>query len=195
MKYAAFFLIALGASLSTSCVNLEPSPDMTKLYTLGPVSSFEGSEDSGDKKRIYISRPNLPVYLSGSQLAYREADGELKALGSARWAEPIEEGLSRALAEFIAAEASDIDVYGYYPWVYPSRDIPKIKLHVYQLSAYIDGRVVLEARWEISSSDSESVSGLFRATDLGWSKGDASSLVAAWNEGIRQLAIAVSSEL
>ena len=153
--------------------------------------------DSGkpDSVGIYVARPDLPVYLEGTQLKYRKSDGELKSLSAARWAESLEDGLARALTEHLVAHSSDIAVSGYYPWPYLSRETPKLHIQAHQLIAYDEGGVQMEVHWHLTKSGDRIASGQFSSADLEWRMGNAASLVAATNEAIRQLSAAIASEL
>ena len=75
MTIRYFTLVVLTCTL-TACVNLKPKADTTRTYLLGPVDvSSKGESSLHD---IYIARPNLPAYLEGNHMQYRNEQGELK---------------------------------------------------------------------------------------------------------------------
>ncbi|MGB1126746.1 MAG: PqiC family protein [Opitutales bacterium] len=195
MKYTLFIFLLITALASTSCVNLKPRPDSTKLYTLGPVPALANAVSAEKSKAVYVARPNLPLFLNGNQLKYRLSDGELKRLSAARWAEALDEGIARAMAEFLSASSPTVSVSGYYPWPYLSADLPKLNLHFHQFAAHDDGSVHLEVDWQLRRTGGASVSGRFTATSLRWSKNKASSLVSALNEGLKQLSDEIAGSL
>jgi uncharacterized lipoprotein YmbA len=67
------------------------------------VSSGAG-EGTGDRPRVYLDRVELPDYLLRDELIHRDDDYSLTYLYSIRWAEPLDIGIQRVLAEELAAQ-------------------------------------------------------------------------------------------
>jgi hypothetical protein len=174
------------------CVNLKPQQDSVKLYVLGPNEFTQPAKTSAAS--IYIARPNLPAYLDGKRLQYRHADGEVRSLHTARWAEPLQEGIARTLAEFLI-ESSDRRVSGFYPWPKQSMGDMELRVHFHKLGAMADGEIQMVAKWELLGSKAIERSGTYRSQDIQWRLGDAESLVAGFNQAIRQLALEVTGAL
>jgi uncharacterized lipoprotein YmbA len=181
------------ALLAGGCVNLKPSPDTVKSYTLGPAS-LESLEKFPGREGVYVARPDLPGYLAGTRFHYRGFDGELVQLPSARWAEPLEEGISRAVSEFLNHEGVPASG-GYYPWPYRSRDIPKLHLSILRLGAYENETIQFQVAWEILQDEATIASGLYVQDALAWEVGDASSAVEGFNAGLRALAAQIAAEM
>mgnify|MGYP000865313625 CR=1 FL=1 len=182
-----FMMFALGSLLlgllMSSCVNLKPKPDPVKLYALGPIESQP--THNTQRVAIYVARPDLPAYLDGKRLQYRNPNGEIDELGKARWAEPLEEGIARSVSEFLMAKQP---VSGFYPWPNRVRDSSELLLKFYKLGALSDGTIRMVVDWELRDGVNIQQSGCFESSAIGWDQGNAESLVAGLNQALQQLA-------
>lgn len=168
------------------CVNLKPTEDTRKEYTLGLVD-LPDFESEQQVERGYIARPHFPGYMEGYGLKVRSAAGEVFELKDARWAEPIEIGAARALSHYIEAASGGIKS-GFYPW--PQSDFEENVLHVrfHQLIATEDGRIQLSASWEIKSVEAEGMSGVLTISDGTWIPGKSETMVSGLNAALEALA-------
>jgi len=187
------YILMAVAIASTSCVNLEPKPDTTKLYTLGPVPAPDEGRAVSQVQGLYVASPDLPLFAIGNKLNYREADGELKSLPAVRWAESFDTGVARAMADYL--NASGHVIVGYYPWPYLSTETPKLTLNFQEITAYADGRLQIAATWSLEKKGRQIGSGQFASEGVTWSVGNAASYVAGLNEGLKQLAGEIVSSL
>jgi uncharacterized lipoprotein YmbA len=186
----AFILLFLCFGL-TACVNLKPKPDTVRLYVLGPLdTAVESGVLSGPA--IYIARPDLPTYVDGTRLQYRRQGGELRSLSGARWAEPLQEGVSRALSEYLSSQHA---INGYYPWPKLSSVTSQVRVRFSQFGATADGQIQLSAHWQIEGPEAVVREGVFAAADLKWQTDDAQSMVAGLNEALQALAADISNSL
>ncbi len=174
------------------CVNLKPKADVVKLYALGPGEFSPEAAKAGPP--IYVARPDLPAYLDGKRLQYRHADGEVRSLRRARWAEPLQEGVARALAEFLI-DSNGLPVSGFYPWPEPSGGELKLRVHLHQIGATAAGEIRMVANWELQNGRVLVASGLYQSEGIEWRPGDAESLVAGINLALSQLAAEVAGAL
>ncbi len=180
-------LSVVGITLS-GCVNLKPKADPVKMYALGPVDS--SASVSGQGPSIYVERPNMPAYLDGKRLQYRTASGEVEALKYARWAEPLEEGIARCIAEHLI-QSSGQHVAGFYPWPDRSKESLDLYVQFYKLGAFENGEVRMAATWELKLGSKTQRAGTFQAQGVTWERDNAESLVTAINSSLAQLAEAV----
>ena len=179
---AVFFLVSF-----SGCVNLQPTEDVTRHYALGAASGSLSLSPTVAQPALYIARPNLPSYLEGPNLQFRSGDGAVRSLGSARWVEPLDQGVARALGELML-ESGSVVVRGYYPWPAASRKTPQLKVDLYRFGARADGAIELSARWQIVAGDGTvERQGQFSAEGLQWRVGDSASLVAGLNQALVQL--------
>lgn len=180
-------LLVIGALLAVTsgCVNLKSKPDRVQQYALG--ASLQQELAVSDPAAIYISRPNLPGYLNGRNLQYRDASSEVVSLRQSRWAEPLDQGVARALAEcWLQSGASSVS--GYYPWPRKSNSSPQLKVNFYRLEAFSDGRIEVVADWQLlGAAGGVEKQGQFRAKEISWQLGDPESLVRGLNAALLQL--------
>ena len=179
---AAVFLLGLPA-----CVNLKPAPSQAFSYTLGPVDGAALPQPEAQAQAIYILRPQVPTYLDDDRLSYRLASGEVINLFGARWAEPLAEGIARAMSLLISESRLAV-VEGYYPWPNTSPEAARLSLNFQRFGATESGQVQVVARWELKQADGKIVDGQYVSDSLGWVVGEPDTLIAAYNQALRALA-------
>ena len=187
-----FTLFLLCCTL-TGCVNLKPKADTVRLFVLGSVDAVYESGSPG-RGAFYIGRPDLPAYLEGTRLQYRHMDGEVESLSGARWAEPLQEGVARALNEFIGS-AQENSSDGYYPWPKLSSATPQVRVRLLQFGAIADGRIQLNANWQIEGQGGVVAQGTFIAEGFKWQPSDPKSFVAGLNQALEALAAEIAAAL
>ncbi len=183
LRLITLFIVS---SLLTGCVNLKPREDSTKEYVLGPIDVL--ALGTGPiEERGYIARPQLPVYMEGSELKIRSADGEITSLPGVRWAEPLDVGVARALSHYFQAVSGGIKS-SFYPWAKPGKAATTLQVTLHQMVATDDGHIYLSASWELKRPDTSVQTGAFSKVDVEWLPGDAGSMVAGLNAGLEALA-------
>lgn len=193
MKY---HLLAVGllSLLFTSCVNLDPVEDDLQMYALGSVSDRPETEFPDNANNvIYIARPDLPAYLSNNRMLIRSEDGEIRHLGGIRWVEPLEEGVARALSEYISRAGGQF-VAGYYPWPRLSNNTPMIRVRFSELSFEDDGTIHVVAFWWEGRDEEILKGGIFEPNDITWTPGKPSTLVTAFNRILEQVGEEIASK-
>ena len=113
-----------------------------------------------------------------------------------RWAEPLDQGLARAVAEDLSRD-SRIRAYGFSPGAPPVAHSYDVWIRLERFEGNDNGEVVLRARWSISSAGNSSPI-TSRTVDIrrnGWRPGDYTGLVrllsAEVTEMSRQIAKAI----
>lgn len=192
MILRVFVLLVLSFSL-IGCVNLKPREDTRKVYTLGALE-LPVADSTQQGERGYIARPHFPGYMEGDGMKVRSADGEIRDLEGARWAEPIDVGVARALSHYIESASGGIKS-GFYPWPQLSFAENVLYIRFHQLDATSDGRIQLSASWELKRTSSEPQSGVFTISDGTWTPGEPRSLVAGMNTALEALADKIFSSL
>ncbi len=185
MKIRALLLLILSCGL-TACVNLKPTAHSVQRYVLGPVAAVTVQASAGSD--LYVARPDLPTYLEGNRMQYRGEGGELQSLYGARWGEPLQEGIARALSELVAQQSGG-QGGGFYPWPKSSAQATVLRVQFYQFGATADGRIQLAANWQLEGVGGLVTSqGAYIAEELTWTPGQAPSLVAGVNAALVVLA-------
>jgi len=191
-RYFIVWLLSILCAVLSGCVNLTPSKVVTKLYALGPIEAT--SVKVGQSTELHVSRPNLPVYLDGKRLQYRGSNGEIGELRGARWAEHLEEGVARSLAEYLI-QVGATQVTGFYPWPQRSRDGLSLRVRFFKLGALEDGSIRMLASWDLLKGSTLQKSGVFESSQIQWDPSSAESLVAGLNSALEEFAREIVTEL
>lgn len=186
-KTLSFFASAICFIFLAACVNLKPVPSITTSYTLGPVDLSPPVRNSTVGEPIYIVRPQVPTYLDGSRLSYRSVSGEVKNIFGARWAEPLAEGIARAMSLYLS-KSSSFSVEGYYPWPNTLTNGSRLTLNFQRFGATESGSVQVVANWTLKDSGGKLKKGQFVSSNLIWDVESPDSLVAAYNSALELLA-------
>lgn len=192
MKMYAIGIAGLSFLLS-ACVNLKPVEDNLKLYVLGDPKGVEVVETASSVEEcFYIASPDLPSHLSNDRFMVRTLNGELIEKSDVRWAEPLEEGICRALSEYISREGRWVT--GYYPWPKLEANIPQLRVRFNELAFVDDGSVRISVFWVVRNRSDVLSGGVYNTYDLSWDPESPESLVKALNAALEGLATAVIAE-
>lgn len=102
--------VALLAAVS-ACSLPQAQPDLTRFYLLNEVThKADVNEVVGQPPRIVLRPVIVPEYLRGKIMQVRVADNELRFIDQARWAEPLEAGMTRVLREDLAQRPARLRV-------------------------------------------------------------------------------------
>jgi uncharacterized protein len=183
----------LGLLLLVSCATREPLPNYFVLTGTGPRAA---RTHAAGETVVLIRRVEVPTYLAKGSLVTMMGGIEVQYAATERWAEPLDQGLSRAVAEDISRN-SRIRAYGFSPGAPPVDHSYEVWIRVERFEGNDNGEVVLRARWSISSAGSSSPI-TSRTVDIrrnGWQPGDYTGLVrllsAEVTEMSRQIAQAI----
>jgi uncharacterized lipoprotein YmbA len=106
MAVAGLVVLALAA-----CSLPQAQPDLTRYFLLNEVTHEASvAEVVGEPPRIVLRAVIVPEYLRGKIMQVRVADNEVRYIDEARWAEPLEAGLTRVLREDLAQRPSRVRV-------------------------------------------------------------------------------------
>jgi uncharacterized lipoprotein YmbA len=99
------------AVIWSACSLPQAQPDLTRFYLLNEVThKGDVAEVVGQPPRIVLRPVIVPEYLRGKIMQVRVADNELRFIDQARWAEPLEAGLTRVLREDLAQRPAQVRV-------------------------------------------------------------------------------------
>ncbi|PXA03806.1 hypothetical protein DDZ13_09185 [Coraliomargarita sinensis] len=193
-KAAFIFTVSLCLFGFWGCVNLKPVPSQSESFTLGPVGMTLDVPNLKSGEVIYIMRPQVPTYLDDKRLSYRSASGEVESMTGSRWAEPLAEGIARAMSMYFSG--SDIGtIIGYYPWPNTSTEASRLSLYFQSFGATDLGDVHVVVRWSLKRTNENTVSGQFVSESLEWTVGEPETLIGAYNEALQQLALDIEKAL
>ncbi len=95
--------LCVAALAFTGCNLLpEPPPDTTRYYVLESRGA-PAPAPAADAARLGLRPVEVAAYLKNKALAVRRGDHEIGYAADARWAEPLEAGVTRVLRERLAA--------------------------------------------------------------------------------------------
>lgn len=146
---------AAGLALAmTGCVSLKRTSEARFFFlrSLTEVPDATTGEGMGDVVGVLPVR--LPSHLERSQLVTQVAPGELRINEFLRWAEPLEVGVTRTVAENLARLLPEHRLVNH-PW--PSSASARCRVAV-ELSSFgpsASGEVQLEGRWALLPMTSE----------------------------------------
>ncbi len=81
-----------------------PQPDTTRYFVL-EAASAPAPAPGADAVRLGLRPVEVPAYLRNKAFAVRRNGNEIGYAADARWAEPLEAGITRVLRESLAARA------------------------------------------------------------------------------------------
>lgn len=102
------FLLLLGALAAFAldgCALLQPHADPTRFYVLtAPGAPTMRPNDDGFKRwKVGLRSVEVPAYLRTKFMVVRTGDNEIHFADYDRWAEPLEQGISRVMKESLGA--------------------------------------------------------------------------------------------
>ena len=166
-------LVALMPSAATAGCAVT---DTTQFYTLGPVeaprvngvtaaSTVRASPGGMGAGAIGVGPVFLPGYLDRIQIVTRTDADQVDLSQFYRWAEPLDEGIARVLAEEIGARVPTNRIVTF-PWRGSIARVLQyqVVVAVLRFDARQGGGVVLDARWRILGKDGTEVA--FRRSTL-----------------------------
>ena len=137
------WILGLGL-ITTGCLNLEPAVDSTRYFVLtssGPTTNRLAGASVGIGLRALV----LPAYLGSDRLAMRPAKHELAYSDWLQWAEPLEAGLLRLLADELSRRLQT-DRVRTGDWSRSDVDL-EVEIEVRHFEPDAAGLVTLDAGW------------------------------------------------
>jgi uncharacterized protein len=133
-------LLVLGACAST------PS----RFYVLNPLSASETVPATAAERGpvIGVGPITLPKYLDRPQIVTRSGRNQLTLAEFDRWAEPLQDNVSRVLAENLARHIPTDHIL-LHPWPRSAPVDYQVAVEVRQFDGWLGGESTLLARWSI----------------------------------------------
>jgi uncharacterized lipoprotein YmbA len=197
------WLAAAAVALTAGCNLIPPPlPDPTHYYVLtGPALTDTGGARPGGQLRLGLKTVDLSPYLRKGTLVVRRGTNELFYNEDARWAEPLEAGIARALRAHLSTVPAVAHVY---PQPYPGdqeRDYD-VAVNVVRCEGALDAAghaaVKFSAVLEINRVKSPGLivtRKVFTAPDAAWDGKDYGALAQALSEAVGALGQEIAAVL
>jgi len=135
----------------------------------------------------YLAKPGLVTIRGGNEVGYAYTN---------LWAEPLDQGLSRAVAEDLS-RTSRLRAFGFSPTVLPPDHAYEVWIRLERFEGTDSGQVVLRARWWVSTAgSSDSIGG--RTAEIrrsGWQPGDYGRLVRSFRSEVQELSREIATAI
>lgn len=141
------FLVLLGCARSQT----------PNYYLLNPVSTSAAESAASCAAQppgptVGVGPVKVPEYLDRPQMVTRSSDTSLRFSEYDRWAEPLGKNLARVVADDLSAMLPSENVC-VFPWTKSMQVRYQVTLDVVQLEQTPDGKVTLDARWNIMGDE------------------------------------------
>lgn len=146
-KTIKIIILAVFFSFLSACSS---APNALTYYLLHSTSG-ESVLDREAKQSIVLDKVTLPEYLKHRGLVYQTSDTNLHISTSHLWAEPVDEGLTKALAS--ALEANNVALIR--PDHYASEDAPHLSLYINDFVSTYEGEVIFSGQYAITRASEE----------------------------------------
>ena len=111
------FFVFIATILLTGCFSIKPGTVNTKFYTLKSTQKLEASvQASKSTPSVSIGRIQMPAYLERLNIARRAGGSEIIYSDTARWAENVDLGVARVVAQDLSIYLNSRNVTTF-PWV------------------------------------------------------------------------------
>ncbi len=145
-RRALGLLLVWAALVVNGCATTEPS----SFYTLSSLRNTEGPAASGPA--IGVGPITLPQYVDRPQIVTRSSPNRLELAEFHKWAEPLQDIVSRVVADNLAALVPTDRIV-----ILPRRrSLPldyQVEINVIQFDTSAQGETVLAARWTLFGKD------------------------------------------
>lgn len=181
----------------------EPTPDPTRYYLLGePVATEAATQPATGTLRVGLRSVELPPYLrSGRSIVVRKSSNEVRYEEFARWAEPLDAAVQRAIREKLLAD-DRIATADTPPFLGESRRDFDISVRVLRCEGTIGeagkGGVQFVATYDIFDPRKGGALVLrrtFVAPNASWEAGDFGALVARLSDAVAALGADIAQNL
>jgi hypothetical protein len=135
---------------------------------------------------VAMERVVLPGHLDRTQIVRTSGPNELEIDEYARWAEPLEAGVARVVAENLSARLSQHRVVRY-PWAGSTEIRYRVALELREFGPSVNGQVRLEGRWSLIAGATEYTMVTRPVALITGSAASAPQHVAAMSELLAQL--------
>jgi uncharacterized protein len=186
-RYRIFriFVAPLISLFFISCAAVEPLPSFFLLSNASP-GRIRSRQTGGTT--VFVRRVGIPSYLATGRLVTMKGGIQVDFASTARWAEPLDQGVARAVAENLSRNPR-IRAFGFSPGAQQSGQKYDVWIRLERFEGTDDGAVILRGHWAVSSAES-SVPIAGRTVDIrrrGWKPGDYPGLVRLLGKEVAEM--------
>lgn len=185
LRYCKAVAFALAGFAFAGCAATEPEP---VYYVLTGSRSGATTTRAQGALNIYVRRVEVPGYLSKPGLVTIRGGTAVDYANTSLWAEPVDQGLSRAIAEDLS-QNSRLRAFAFSPASPPPDHTYEVWIRLERFEGTDNGHAVLRARWWVSTAASEESigGGTTEITRTGWHPGDYGALVHLFRSELQEL--------
>ena len=180
------------------CFSLSRKTPVLEQYVLGgaPATDVAGTASGRTGLTIGLRQLDLAAYLATPAIVVRRGTQQIVTSEFHRWGEDLNQGINRALARYLAAQAT-VGAVNVAPWPVRSQYDYLIQLHVSRFEGVVaneavalEGEVQVAASWEIIRQQDGAVlaRGESNHRERGWRVGDYAGLVTLLDGGLNAIA-------
>ena len=131
------------------CATFSAQPDPSRFFTLSPLSLHEQSGPGLVRGiSLGIGPVSLPGYLDRQEIVTRIAQNQIRLSEHDRWAEPLEEGVTRILSQNVASLLR-VERITSYPWPVDRRPLYHVEIELLRFETDSGQEAHLAARWTL----------------------------------------------
>ncbi|HEY3860525.1 MAG TPA: ABC-type transport auxiliary lipoprotein family protein [Verrucomicrobiae bacterium] len=194
------FLGAAVAVFATGCLSLKPAQDQERHYILAAAPAHR-AETNRSRAVISLRPVDVARYLRGLDIAIRTGQNEITYPLNERWAEPLDDGIRRVLAEDLGASPAVREVLTEQP-APPGHPVYAIYVRVLACEGVWNtrgpGSIAFKAEWQIiQSGPPETIidQGVFQDGVIAWTAGDYGQLASRLDGVLGHFADAIVAAL
>jgi uncharacterized lipoprotein YmbA len=188
-------LVFLPLLLLGGCLGTTAPTRFFLLTALSDTERLEGRAGAGGQLVIGVGPVELPRYLDRPQIATRAGQHELRLAEFDQWAEPLQDNVTRVLAENLSRLLAADDVV-IHPWPRSAHVAYQVLVQVTRFDSTIGAQSMLTARWQII--DVQEDRELLRKTSsfaVPIEASDYGAIVAAMSRGLGDLSREIAGEM
>jgi uncharacterized lipoprotein YmbA len=184
----------LALALLGGCSLLKAQPDRSRFYTLSRVGA-RAPAPAGPQLVVGVRRVAVPDYLDRPELVTRVGPNEVRLSENDRWAEPLSDGVGRALHLDLSARLGAAAVYRD-PWPQNAPIDTVVSVELIRFERLARGPAQLEARFAVRDpkSTAPSVWHTLRLEEP-VAGGDSAQTVAALSRALGRLSGQIAEEV
>jgi uncharacterized protein len=185
---------AIGLALVFFLAACAARESLPQFYLLTPPAGGNGRSHGGPS--VYIQRVAVPAYLVRNSLVMVRAGNQVAYASSARWAEPLDQGIARMVAEGLNRVAH-VQATSFTPAAPPGDYVYSVEMQLQRFEGTDTGEVILTARYQVfpASGTEPIASRTFEARRAGWQPGDYAGLARLLSEELMDLSRTIARSL
>jgi uncharacterized protein len=191
-KFRLALLFFFGAMLVGACASTSPP---MRFFLLSPLETRASAAPSLGETRVVVGPLQLPGYLDRPQLVVRQQDGQLSLREFDRWAEPLDEHLTRTVTANLVNLTGSPRIVA---WPLPGRVSADLRIlgRVIRFDTDSTGLAVLEVQWSITDRSGEPLLPVRIDTYRAQASGtEPAALVAALSDALAQFSRQLAESL